>query len=401
MRIERLPTTDRVTPKARRNRGLARDVSKRKYHLVDFAARFQKGFRNHIVSIRGVPKLVKTFNGYGCYATCFFYSDEVLTYMSAHAPAPTPTIAGYEGKVWAHFLPIDLDHPDLGAALDAARRLASLFLERWAVPSEAIQVYFSGSKGFHLMLDTRLFGKIPPSKSLPLLFAAMRRHLSLKLSETQRKTMDLAIKDRVRLLRLPNTVHEKSGLYKILLDPSELQRLGPEEIRQYAKAPRPLAATDETGLVPRVSVRENPMAAKFYRRIRQQVRRVIRKSFRNRFRRPEDSRQIAFPCAGAQRIWESHVEPGQRNNCAIRLASELRLLGLSEEETREKLFKWNETNRIDLPAHELEGVIRSAYQRRFPYRYGCWDPILRQFCPLPDHQACRAYVQDRTLREPA
>jgi hypothetical protein len=28
-------------------------------------------------------------------------------------------------------------------------------------------------------------------------------------------------------------------------------------------------------------------------------------------------------------VWERHIEPDQRNNCAIRLASELRLLGLA------------------------------------------------------------------------
>ncbi|HEY6363966.1 MAG TPA: hypothetical protein VI585_04155 [Candidatus Binatia bacterium] len=85
----------------------------RKFKLVDFAAQYQKGFRNHIVPIGEVPVLVKSFKRYGCYATYFFYSDEVLTYMSAQAEASAPTIAGYEGKVWAPFLPIDLDHPDL------------------------------------------------------------------------------------------------------------------------------------------------------------------------------------------------------------------------------------------------------------------------------------------------
>ncbi|HYY26085.1 MAG TPA: hypothetical protein VE689_11365, partial [Candidatus Udaeobacter sp.] len=97
----------------------------RKFHLVDFAAHYQKGFRNHIVSITDVPGLVKSFDHYGCYATYFFYSDEVLSYMSAE-----PTIAGYEEKVWAPFLPIDLDHPDLTPALEAARFLSTFFAQR-------------------------------------------------------------------------------------------------------------------------------------------------------------------------------------------------------------------------------------------------------------------------------
>jgi hypothetical protein len=367
----------------------------RKFHLVDFAAHYQKGFRNHVVPVREVPELVKGFHAYGCYATYFFYSDEVLTYMAAHAAGSTPTIAGYEGKVWAPFFPIDLDHAGLGVALDAARRLALFFLETWGIPADALHRYFSGSKGFHLMLDTRLFGNIPPSKSLPALFASMRSHLALELPETCREAIDLAIKDRVRLLRLPNTEHEKSGLYKVILSQEELLEAEPEEIRRLARKPRTLRLTDETGLLSLASVEENKAAAEFYNRLRRQVRRVARKPFRYRFRRPEDLSRIVFPCAGAQKIWESHIEPGERNNCAIRLASELRLLGLSEEETRDKLFEWNERNGIDLPEREIHTVVRSAYQRRFPYRYGCGDPILRRFCPLPTDEDCRAYVRER------
>jgi hypothetical protein len=364
----------------------------RKFHLVDFAAHYQKGFRNHIVSITDVPELVRTFNHYGCYATYFFYSDEVLTYMSTRTAGLMPTIAGYDGKVWAPMFPVDLDHRDLNIAMGAARYLLSYFLDRWAVDSKGIQAYFSGSKGFHLMMDTRLFGKIAPSKALPLLFDSMRRHLALELPENHRGTVDLTIKDRVRLLRLPNTAHEKSGLYKVLFTADEIMKLGAEEVRELAGKPRPLTLTDETGFLSHFTVKENSEASRFFRRIRRQARKISRKSFAYRFRRPADLTQVTFPCAGAQKIWESHVEPGYRNNCAIRLASDFRLLGLTEDEAKEKMLEWNERNGIDLPLDELQNVVRSAYQHRFPYRYGCGDEILRRFCPLPDYEACRAHL---------
>jgi hypothetical protein len=364
----------------------------RKFHLVDFAAHYQKGFRNHIVSIAEVPELVKSFRGYGCYATYFFYSDEILTYMSAHEGGSGPTIAGYEGKVWASFFPIDLDHSDLQVAMRAARFFVTLLLERWKVDPNSIQIYFSGSKGFHLMLDARLFGKIVPAKSLPLLFASMRRHFAQELPDALRETVDLGIKDRLRLLRLPNTIHEKSGLHKVVLSLDEIDRLSPQEIRGLATEARPLSLTDETGFLSRVAVKENPEASQLFERIRRQVRRIARKPFKYRFRRPEDMTHLSFHCLGAQKIWESHVEPGYRNNCAIRLASEFRLLGLTEEEAAGKLFEWNERNAVDLPSHELQNVIHSAYQHRFPYRYSCRDEILRHFCPLPDYEACRDYV---------
>jgi hypothetical protein len=97
-----------------------------------------------------------------------------------------------------------------------------------------------------------------------------------------------------------------------------------------------------------------------------------------------------------QAIWQSHVDPGYRNNCAIRLASEFRLLGLAAEETSDKLLEWNLRNNIALPVDELMNVVRSAYQHRFPYRYSCRDAILRRFCSLPNYEACREFISQHT-----
>lgn len=362
----------------------------REFHFVDFAAHFQKGFRNHIVSVTEVPALIKAFDRYGCYATYFLYSYEILSYMSAQEA--TKTIAGYEGKVWAPFLPIDIDHPELSSSLQAARLLRAIFFEHWQIDPKALHIYFSGLKGFHLMLDTRLFGNVLPAKGLPLIFDSMRRHLAQGLPEHLRATLDLTIGDRVRLLRLPNTIHEKSKLNKIILSHDEISQLSVDEIRTRARTIQPLELTDETGFISRTEIHENHHAAELYQGIRRQLRHFRRQPFDYRFRRPVDLARIAFPCAGAQRIWESHVETGYRNNCAIRLCSELRLLGLSEEEASQKLTEWNEKNRIELSPAELKSIVRSAYQRRFPYRYSCRDQVLRRFCPLANYESCRQYV---------
>ncbi|HEY6363965.1 MAG TPA: hypothetical protein VI585_04150 [Candidatus Binatia bacterium] len=130
-------------------------------------------------------------------------------------------------------------------------------LERWQVDPNAMQIYFSGAKGFHLMLDTRVFGKILPSKNLPLVFDSLRRHLALEIPEPFRDTVDLAIKDRMRPLRLPNTIHEKSKLYKISVSLDELRRLSPAEIREVAQTDRALALTDETGFLSYADVRKS------------------------------------------------------------------------------------------------------------------------------------------------
>ena len=40
----------------------------RKFYLIDFAAHYQKGFRNHVVPISEVPAWVESFDHYGCLA---------------------------------------------------------------------------------------------------------------------------------------------------------------------------------------------------------------------------------------------------------------------------------------------------------------------------------------------
>lgn len=366
-----------------------------KYQLVDFAAHFQKGFRNHIVPIGEVPALVDSFKNYGCYCTYFFYADELLTYLSTQAGGAVASISGYGGKVWAPFLPLDLDHPELAPALEAAKRLSAFLLGRWALDPSALQIYFSGAKGFHLMIDTRSFGRVVPSKGLPTIFDSLRRHLAQELPEPLRETMDLSIRDRVRLLRLPNTIHEKSKLYKVILTPGELDHLSASAVREVGCAPRLLPLTDTTGFLSCASVKPNSAAVELFRRISRQSARLTRKPFAYRFRRPSDIARPEFRCAGAEGIWQSHVEPGQRNNCAIRLASEFRLMGLTHEETFEKLVEWNKRNQIGLADEELSSVASSAYHPRFPYRYSCRDAILRRFCPLPNLSACRQHTAEQ------
>jgi hypothetical protein len=378
---------------ARYNRSMTR------YRLVDFAAHYQKGFRNHVVPVTDVPGLLEKFKYFGCYSSYFFFSDELLTYMSAQTAA-APSVSGYQGKVWAPYLPIDIDHPDLLPALECARLLGDLFLDRWRIDPNGLQIYFSGAKGFHFMLDTRLFGKMAPARNWPMIFDALRRHVAQQLPERLRDVVDLSIKDRMRLLRLPNTVHEKSQLYKTLLAPADLLKLNADQIRQRAKQAIPLLVTDETGLLSQAAVAENLAAGELLGRIQRQFKKLTRRPFDYRFSRPMNLTEMQFPCAGAQAIWERHIEPGYRNNCAIRLASELRLLGLSAAECENKLREWNGKNRIELSAEELGSVVRSAYLHRFPYRYSCHDTLLRRYCPLTDERDCQAFVAGKSLTAP-
>lgn len=100
-------------------------------------------------------------------------------------------------------------------------------------------------KGFHVTLAAGIFGDIQPGVELPRIFQGLRRSLVEKANVTHPETIDFGISDRLRLLRLPNTRHSKSGLFKIPLRAEEVLYRGVGEIQEAAAKPRELWLTDE------------------------------------------------------------------------------------------------------------------------------------------------------------
>ena len=361
-----------------------------KYNLVDFAAQYQLGFRNNVVPVNEVTELMERYKHFECYSTFFLYSQDILRYMKGNMVSGHPSVSGYEGKIAAAYFPMDIDSPDLDLAFDVTRKMVSFLTNKWGVQREALLVYFSGHKGFHIMLDMRVFGKIRPSKYLHLIFSKIRRNLVKQLKLDDFSPFDMTIKDRVRLLRLPNTVNKKSRLYKIQILLEDIDRFSATDVLSLAKTPQKLHYVDETGIIPKVRVEGNPYAVKCYKSARYIVRRSIKKEFEYSFSlKDEDPEKVL--CPAMLNIWNSHVEFGDRNNCVIRLASQFRLSGLSKEKTKELMLLWNKRNRIGLSKEELKRTVHSAYAHRFPYRYGFRDEIIRRFCPFEDINDCECY----------
>lgn len=367
---------------------------RRRYRWVDFAAAARPAFRNHVVPVEEVEALLQRYGPEECYATIFFFSDDILLYMSEHRVAGQPSLAGYDGRVWAAFLPFDIDGEPGIVGLEAARLVARAtyaLLERWwNVPPEALHAYFSGAKGFHLLLDTRVFGRVAPSTDLHRVFARVRLLVRRRLgARANLARFDLAIGDKVRLLRLPNTQHRASGLFKVRLSREELFGCTAEHIRALAQTPRPLADTTCAGLVPLAPVSAQPVAEAVFRR----AQRMVRSGRPHPYRLPEPPPEVAkVLCPARQAMVAGGVVPGMRNNVAIRLASALRRAGYKHEQTRALLLDWNRRLPQPLPEREIAAVVRSAYVRPFPYAYGCHDEVIRQFCPYRDDLlACAIY----------
>lgn len=109
-------------------------------------------------------------------------------------------------------------------AIEAANRL----LER-GIEEEAIQVFFTGSKGYNI--EVELSEYLTPNQ-----FAAIVDSVAGDL-----KTFDHVVKDPNRIVRVANTKHNKTGLFKIPLTAEELVTKNVDEIKELAKSPRTLS----------------------------------------------------------------------------------------------------------------------------------------------------------------
>ncbi len=116
-------------------------------------------------------------------------------------------------------------------ALNDCRKLSSKLCERYG---DYPEIFFSGRKGFHLIVD------------YPIKYTKAHAVVE-RLMDTcgSYKSLDKKVYTSRRLLRVPNTVHTKTNLYKIAITPEELEFCDLDQIKGFAKNPHPLIAARE------------------------------------------------------------------------------------------------------------------------------------------------------------
>jgi hypothetical protein len=143
------------------------------------------------------------------------------------------SVRSYSGPAGCPFLTFDIDRADnLDAALHDTRSLLQ-FLDRRFGPKleDGIGVYYSGRKGFHIA------GELLPAFSPSVAIPGICRRLAEQLATAAGIVIDTSIYDRTQLLRLPNSRHPATGLFKRFLTRDELFHLDADRIRELARHP--------------------------------------------------------------------------------------------------------------------------------------------------------------------
>lgn len=143
----------------------------------------------------------------------------------------TGSLAGIEGSV-TNKLWWDFDSTDLEAALNDTKGLYNLLSTELNTEEANIQIAFSGSKGFSVVVET--------TQDLSL---EQVKYLCFLLGDSF-KSFDQKVYDNQRIFRLLLTKNEKSGLYKIPLSRAELFESTIEQIKTYAESITGLESDD-------------------------------------------------------------------------------------------------------------------------------------------------------------
>lgn len=143
-------------------------------------------------------------------------------------PRKVRPVFPFRGPFYADF---DNDHDLPGLKKDLATRLTEI-QERFDLEDEDFQIWYSGSKGFHLVLDPALFGaEKVENKNLPLIYKTFACGLGLG------DIMDVVVysRGRGRLWRLEGDLRS-NGCRKIPISLGQLRGLSVKEIQKMARS---------------------------------------------------------------------------------------------------------------------------------------------------------------------
>jgi hypothetical protein len=248
---------------------------------------------------------------------------------------------GNSTKVIIPFLAFDFDDAINPSKVQATAINFVKYLEEiYEVNPDELGIYFSGYKGFHIVLPSALISGSEYIKSTP----DIMMKFALDLAGTF--VIDTSIYNTRSLLRQPDKVNFHTGYYKTRLEWNELRELGLLEIKAMAKDANPRDIGQEAS-------KSKLLYQKF-------------------LSCQDSSAQESAPIIQAKETLDSLFRPagtGERNRRATALVGllvkEINTLSLLQQILR----LWNLQNKPPLPDKELQSLITNTYRRYHDGRF--------------------------------
>ncbi|MFD2334749.1 primase C-terminal domain-containing protein [Cohnella sp. GCM10020058] len=293
------------------------------------------------------------------YMTYFRYDDTMAEYfdnniVTSKRGKPHKSVMGFDGPAYADFIPIDIDSKDLGQAIYQTVRALEI-LKSHDIDMNVLTLYFSGSKGFHIMIPSELVGA-EPGADIHDRFRSFVKRLMIGVE------YDSSIYDKVRIFRVPNTLNSKSGKYKIQLYPFELYNATSEDIMTLATEKREEWAPEE-------AERHEELAELYWQ--------AVDESRPHSSSRTDSTRTEGVRTKLCLHQMMQGVGEGERDNIGLRVATHLKHAGLSSGMIWAALVEWNLLNRPPLSEKDLERIYQQGLKS---YDFGCRDHLLAAYC---------------------
>lgn len=282
------------------------------------------------------------------YITTFAIGVEDIT-KSAQADLPRLfESAEKEGDLF-----FDFDSPNLDKAKEDCKRVYEYLVTSLGVLPDSIKVYYSGSKGYHLLVDWNVLG-LSPRRDLHSLYRKLAGGVSSAYSPNH--TLDLKIYNARRLFRIPGTVHQKTGKPKVRMDESFNERTDDA----YVSAP---VCTSLNEAILKIEIREEEKLKQTNR---------LPKEF---FHEPLDCIIDAM---------NGGVAEGNRNDAVYTIALYWKALGQDKREIYEMIEKSGLVTVSKIDLREISRTITSAFNS--DRKFGLKDNVLDAYITSKDRE---------------
>lgn len=293
-----------------------------------------------------ISEVRKKFNNTDVYATILSYNKEVQNDSDLYGPMYLDLDLNIETDADYNILKSDLC------------KIVAYLETSYGIPSHYIKYYFTGKKGFHLIIGPEVFD-ILPDNNLNIYYKEIAKELN-KATTTQ--LIDTKIYDKKRLLRLPNSINGKTGLYKVPVTYEQILAMSFSEMKDYASNPKPIIKVESSSC---------EKAVNRFNEIKDLITKPKQKNIDKNIKvKPIDD---ITPPDCIYSILDNGAQEGNRNNTTIILASSFFQNGASYQDTLDIVTQWNELkNDPALSEAEVVTTVASAYQQvQAGRRYGC------------------------------
>lgn len=301
--------------------------------------------------------------------------------------------ARVKGESFIAPLFFDLDYADNPALSQMeAVKIVDFFTKELDVQPTDIWVYFSGSKGFHILISSQAIG-IEPRDDLHKIYKHIAGYLKYRLGDVTikkgedgkegevvepLKSIDLVVYTSSRMLRLPNSVHHKTKLFKVELTLEELRDLTLAEVKEKARMPR----RGDDGLL--TSEARNAAMG---------VRKEAHKLYIDKLGEYSQAAATANQRYDKEEFIFTKAEPpvcvqdilkggwkkdGDRNQATVQLACYFKAAGYSKDETLKTLEEWVRGHTSAKGGYQLSqrvantrSVTEAVFSKENEYKFGC------------------------------